>query len=42
MDLLKNEVASVKESSAAIDFRNEIKSIGQLKEDLQQARLQVD
>jgi len=42
MDLLKNEVASVKESSAAIDFRNEIKSIGQLKEDLQQARLQIN
>jgi len=38
---LKEELASVKESYASINFENEIAAIGQMKEDLQQTRLQI-
>jgi len=39
---LKEELASVKESYASINFENEIAAIGQMKEDLQQTRLQIN
>lgn len=39
---LQDEISSVKESQASISFENEIATIGQLKEDLQSTRLQMN
>jgi len=39
---LQDEISSVKESQASISFENEIATIGQLKEDLQSTRLQIN
>jgi len=39
---LQDEISSIKESQASISFENEIATIGQLKEDLQSTRLQMN
>jgi len=39
---LQDEILSIKESQASISFENEIATIGQLKEDLQSTRLQMN
>jgi len=39
---LQDEISSIKESQASISFENEIATIGQLKEDLQSTRLQIN